>query len=62
MMQKVQLPKGRSAESLVVVHTVSDSGMNNASQWAQIDVTGGIIDDGPSNNRLHATRRLTRME
>jgi len=53
MMQKVQYRKVGSAESLWVVHTVSDSGMNTRPQWAQIDVTGGIISTTPVQQQIY---------
>jgi hypothetical protein len=54
LMQKVQYRKVGSAESLWVVHTVSDSGSPNKLQWAQIDVTGSTIATTPVQQQEYA--------
>ena len=51
LMQKVQYRKVGSAESLWVVHTVP-SGSTVSSQWAQIDVTGGVVATTPTQQQI----------
>jgi IPT/TIG domain len=53
LMQKVQYRKVGSAESLWVVHTVQTPSATTVSpQWAQLDVTGGMIAMSPVQQQI----------
>ncbi len=54
LMQKVQYRKIGSSESLWVVHDTQPSGSTNRPQWAQIDVTGGIVSTTPVQQQMYA--------
>lgn len=55
LMQKVQYRKVGSAESLWVVHSVqSAAGSTVRPQWAQINVTGGVIATTPVQQQIYA--------
>ena len=55
LMQKVQYRKVGSSESLWVVHTVQGTSVSNiAPQWAQIDVTGGVVATTPVQQQIYA--------
>jgi hypothetical protein len=54
LMQKAQYRKVGSKESLWVVHTTQTPSGKLAPQWAQIDVTGGVIDDTPVQQQIYA--------
>ena len=53
LMQKVQYRKVDAAESLWVVHSVQTS-TTVKPQWAQIDVTGGVISTTPVQQQIYA--------
>ncbi|HLY59923.1 MAG TPA: hypothetical protein VKV95_04080 [Terriglobia bacterium] len=55
LMQKVQYRKVGAAESLWVVHSVQTSSTSTVQpQWAQIDVTGGVINATPVQEQIYA--------
>ena len=55
MYQKVQYRKVGAAESLWVVHSVRTSSTSTVRpQWAQIDVTGGVIAVTPVQQQIYA--------
>ena len=53
LMQKVQYRKVGAAESLWVVHSVQTSSTVKP-QWAQLDVTGGVISTTPVQQQIYA--------
>ncbi|HMF56439.1 MAG TPA: hypothetical protein VK619_08855, partial [Pyrinomonadaceae bacterium] len=54
IMQKVQYRRVGAAESLWVIHTVQPTGNPTASQWAQINVTGGTVVTTPVQQQIFA--------
>lgn len=55
LMQKVQYRKVGPVESLWVVHSVQTSSTSTVQpQWAQIDVTGGVINTTPVQQQIYA--------
>ena len=55
LMQKVQYRKVGAAESLWVVHSVQTSSTSTVRpQWAQIDVTGGVISTTPVQQQIYS--------
>jgi hypothetical protein len=55
LMQKVQYRQVGSAESLWVVHNVRTSSTSTVRpQWAQLDVTGGVISTTPVQQQIYA--------
>ncbi len=55
LMQKVQYRKVGAAESLWVVHSVQTSSTSTVQpQWAQIDVTGGVIGTTAVQQQIYA--------
>jgi filamentous hemagglutinin family protein len=54
LMQKAQYRKVGTKESLWVVHTTQTPGGRLAPQWAQLDVTGGVIATTPVQEQIYA--------
>jgi hypothetical protein len=54
LMQKVQYRKVGSKESLWVTHNVLGPTLYLGMQWAQIDVTGGVVATTPVQQGIHA--------
>jgi len=54
IMQKVQYRKIGGTESLWVTHPVGTSSGPTAMQWAQLDVTGGVIATTPVQQQIYA--------
>jgi len=54
IMQKVQYRKIGGTESLWVTHPVGSSSGTTAMQWAQLDVTGGVIATTPVQQQIYA--------
>jgi hypothetical protein len=54
IMQKVQYRKIGGAESLWVTHPVGSASGTTAMQWAQLDVTGGVIAVTPVQQQIYA--------
>ena len=58
LMQKVQYRKVGAAESLWVVHNVQTPSSTVKPQWAQLDVTGGVISTTPVQQQIYAPDSL----
>jgi hypothetical protein len=54
IMQKVQYRKIGGTESLWVAHPVGTSSGTTAMQWAQLDVTGGVVATPPGPQQIYA--------
>jgi hypothetical protein len=54
LMQKVQYRNLGGAESLWVTHPVGTASGTIGMQWAQLDVTGGVIGANPVQQQIHA--------
>jgi hypothetical protein len=54
LMQRVQYRKVGTTESLWVVHSTQGLTGQVSPQWAQIDVTGGVIKTTPVQQQIHA--------
>lgn len=54
LMQKVQYRRVGAGESLWVTHTTRDSGQTARPQWAQINVTAGVIATTPVQQQIFA--------
>ncbi|MFO1413374.1 MAG: VCBS repeat-containing protein [Burkholderiales bacterium] len=55
LMQKAQYRKVAGAESIWVTHSVKNpAGTNTATQWAQLDVTGGTVATTPVQQQIYS--------